>query len=512
MEHRIATEPIVAAFPRPEYVRRVAVIDLGSNTVRVLVCDVSATGMLHVVDEEAVLLELGREIRDGHIDERVFTRVLDVLEDFALIARGAGADSAVAVATAALRTSANVGALVRVAKRRFGIPIEVVDGDQEAQLAFDGAIYNLPEEDGLLLDLGGGSAEFVEFRDRRLMRTWSLPLGGLRIADRFLSSDPPAPGEVRAAREHIDRALTNARLPVLADRQVLVGTGGSVRNLSRVDRRRRRYPVARLQGYPLKLERLQRLTARLFGLGGDDRATTPGLNPQRVHSILGGALVLEAVAQHVGAVEVITAGEGLREGRARDLGGRDLPSRDVVRQAALEHFQAGLPPAERERIRQRTALAASLHVAFGVEPDTLEVVKDAATLIALGDALDFYNRGSRASEVVLAAGIPGFSHVEIARIAAVLRLTEREDAPLVGLTPLVSPAEHPALRQCAALLSLADAVLRRTHPGRAPDIEVTRTDDVVTLSVPEWPRRASDDPTARIQGLFVVRLTVVARG
>ena len=478
-------------------------IDLGSNTARVLVADVTSEGLVHVVDEEAVALELGRELAgEGQFSDRLLMRVLEVLEDFTLIARAAGAESIVAVGTAALRASSNASALLRIAERRLGVTIEVVDGDEEARLAFEGALFSLPEQDGLLLDLGGGSIEVVEFRARRLQRAWSLPLGALRIADRFFASDPPAPADVRAARRYIRRVLTAANLPSLGPGDALVGTGGSIRNLARIDRRRQRYPIGRLQGYPLPVARLRRSMPRLLGVDAATRAATPGLNPDRAHTILGGALVLEAVAQHVGASDIITAGEGLREGRARNLLAGKLPSLARVRQAAFAQMHAALPAAARVRMEHLAALSVALHGALNAEADTLDVLQDATALIELGGSLDFYNRGSRASEIVLAAGMPGFSHREVARIAAVLRLTEREDAALGSLRPLVRAEEHLALRRCAAILVLADAILRRTSPDRVGEIEVTSTGDTLLISVPVWPRRTADAPTARVRAQF----------
>jgi exopolyphosphatase/guanosine-5'-triphosphate,3'-diphosphate pyrophosphatase len=469
----------------------------------VLVADVSPDGLVHVVDEEAVSLALGRELApDRRFSDRLLARVLEVLEEFTLIARAADVDSIVAVGTAALRASTNHGALVRIAQRRLGILIEVVDGVEEARLAFEGALFGLPEEDGLLLDLGGGSIEVVEFSERRLTRSWSLPLGALSIADRFFRAEPHSAANVRAARRYIGRMLTAAHLPTLAPSGVLVGTGGSIRNLARMDRRRQRYPVARLQGYALPIARLHRSTARLLGVDAATRAATPGLNPERAHTILGGALVLEAIAQHVGASEVITAGEGLREGRARHLGGGELPSTEHVREAALAALHAPLSPAERSRVQQLIDLVVTLHRALDAEPATLEVVRDAAALLELGDSLDFYNRGSRASEVVLASGIPGFSHRDIARVAAVLRLTEREDAALGYLRPLVTAEEHRELRRGAAIVVLADALLRRTPADRVAEIEVTSANGELSICVPAWPRRTADQPTARVGLLF----------
>src|SRR5207247_1382702 len=129
---------------------------------------------------------------------------------------------------------------------------------------FLGAVRGLPVERGVLFDLGGGSMQVSHFRHRRLARSVSLPLGSLRLSDAFLRSDPPTAREVRRLREHAREALERAGVEPLEKGEELVGTGGTLRNLAKIDRRSRAdYPISRLHGYELGRRRVKEITGLL---------------------------------------------------------------------------------------------------------------------------------------------------------------------------------------------------------------------------------------------------------
>src|SRR5213076_2667011 len=158
-------------------------------------------------------------------------------------------EQTVAVATAAVREASNGDELIQRARSELGIPVEIADGEEEARLGFLGAVHGLPIEHGIVLDVGGGSLQLVHFRDRQLQRSWSLKLGALRLSDRFLRSDPPSRGEMRALKQHVYELLEAAGVSTLLADERMVGTGGTVRNVAKIDRRvQGDYPISRLHG------------------------------------------------------------------------------------------------------------------------------------------------------------------------------------------------------------------------------------------------------------------------
>ena len=207
---RCAPTSDVASDDRP-----FAVIDIGSNSGRMIVFRLREGEHLDVIEDARAPLRLARDLRDADaLGPEAIERTLEALRDFLAVAEGAGATRMIAVATAAVRDAADGGELVERA-RNLGVPLQVIDGDHEARLGFVGAVHDLPVTSGLTMDVGGGSVELTRFRDRRLERSWSMQLGSLRVSDRFLESDPPTEIELRSLRRFVSAALNDAGITEL---------------------------------------------------------------------------------------------------------------------------------------------------------------------------------------------------------------------------------------------------------------------------------------------------------
>jgi exopolyphosphatase/guanosine-5'-triphosphate,3'-diphosphate pyrophosphatase len=242
--------------------------------------------------------------RTGRIPAESLERAFEALRDFRSIARGSGVKRITAAGTSALRDASNGKAFLRRVRRELGFTMRTLSGLEEARYGFLGAVGGLPVEDGVLFDLGGGSLQVGRFRGRRLLGAFSVPLGGLRVSDAFLKSDPPSPREVRRLREHAREVLDAAGVKALSERERLVGTGGTLRNLAKIDQRTSGYPIARLHGYVLTRRRVHEIVASLCGERLKKRARVPGLNADRRDSIAGGGLVIDTLGTS-GAEEVV---------------------------------------------------------------------------------------------------------------------------------------------------------------------------------------------------------------
>jgi len=312
------------------------VIDIGSNSGRVLVARVQGAAHLDVLGDARSPLRLVRDVaRAGRLSPETIERTLRIVRGFLAVATCSGAERTLAVATAAVREASNGEQFIERARAELGIPVNIADGDEEARFGFLGAIHGLPVRHGIVLDVGGGSLQLVHFRGRRLVRSSSLSLGALRLSDRFLKSDPASRGEMRALKEQVYADLEKVGIrPLLADER-LVGTGGTVRNLAKVDRRMRgEYPISRLHAYGLERRGLDGVTSLLAGTPANTRAAIPGLNGDRADSIVGGALVVQAVMDCLLASDLTVAGYGLREGIALHSVTDEAASVDDVQAAA----------------------------------------------------------------------------------------------------------------------------------------------------------------------------------
>jgi exopolyphosphatase/guanosine-5'-triphosphate,3'-diphosphate pyrophosphatase len=453
----------------------VAVVDIGSNSGRVMVYRPEPGGHLHILAGSRASLRLARGLDDGgRIPDEALERTFEALRDFRSIARGSGVRRIVAAGTSALRDAANGPAFVRRVRRELGFSIRVLSGVEEARYGFLGAVGGLPVDDGALFDLGGGSLQVVRFRDRKLVGATSVPLGALRVSDAFLEGDPPSPREIRRLREHARGVLTKAGVSRLGEGEELVGTGGTLRNVAKVDQRSAGYPIARLHGYVLTRGRLRDVVGRLASEKQKKRGRTPGLNSDRRDSIVGGAVVIETLVDVLGAGEILVSGQGVREGMALGLSRETLAPSAVVRRSSLEGLARRFSGWSADRAERRAAAARALQSALlpAVGREMQEALEHGARVLDIGRTVDFFDRHEHVADLVLATDLAGFSHRQVALLAAVVAAAGEEENRLDALAPLVRREDRGPVRQTAVVLAFADEITERSPPGSTPGVDV----------------------------------------
>jgi len=491
----------------------IAVVDIGSNSGRVVVVRVSDEGHLQIVADARAPLRLARDLEDdGLLGGEGLHRTVAALQDFLALARGAGAVQTIAVATAAVREAQDGEAFVDAIRDLTGLDVKVIDGRQEAAYSFLGAVHGLPVEDGLLFDIGGGSLELSRFRDRTLGRTWTLPLGALRLSDEFLRSDPPTDEEVEALDGDVRRALADSGVQGLGDGERLVGTGGTVRNLARIDARRHRSFIPHLHGYELPADRLRAVAELLAGRKLARRRSTPGLNDDRADSIVGGALAVQSVMDVVGADSVLVSGQALREGIALTALGLSTSRPSSVRRSALAAVTARFGTWDHQRAARRTVVAERLAAELDPEAsdEQVEMLSHAARALDIGRAVDFYDRYGQASRIVLSADLIGFSHRHLAMLSAIF-LEAGGDRPGDPYRAELGRRDREWAGRAGAILALADEMESRTPPGKPVAVSTRVRSRQVVVTAPvlaAWPPRGVGD---RFRRAFRRRLVIEER-
>jgi exopolyphosphatase/guanosine-5'-triphosphate,3'-diphosphate pyrophosphatase len=477
---------------------RVAVIDIGSNSGRVVVYLPEPAGRFRILGGTRAALRLVREVDGTHgLTAEAIQRTLEALRDFKAISLGAGATRTEAVATAALRDAENAPALLERIRTELGVEVRIISGEEEAWYGFLGAVHDLPVEHGVLFDLGGGSMQVSHFQERTLGRSASLPLGSLRLSDAFLPSDPPRTAEVRRLQAHVRETLGKVQMSPLLAGEALVGTGGTVRNLAKVDRIARDYPLTRIHGYTISRRRVHEITALLAAKRLKQRRDIPGLNDDRGDSIVGGALAIEALMEMVDAREVVVSGEGVREGLV--LGGPEkaLPPPVTVREASIEALASRFAVWNRTTADRRVYVAHALQASLepGAAPELREALRHAAQLLDIGRSVDFFDRHEHAADMALETDLGGFSHRDLALLSSILRHAGDEDAPDRKLAPLVTADDLPSIERAAILLRVADDIEERCPPGPSLKVDCRRGARDLTVVVPQivaWrPRKIS---------------------
>ena len=300
-----------------------AAIDVGTNTLRLLIAEAVAPDDFTILHEEQEITRLGEGLIPSRIlQEAPRRRSLTVLRRFAEAARRFKAKQVGAVATSAVREAKNRKEFVAEFARETGLTLRVIDGTEEARLTLLGVRHGLRLESQrvFVMDVGGGSTEFVLARGEVIEAIVSTGLGVVKLTERYLLSNPPTPDELQALRQAVSRRIDRLRgeLPDLEGTQ-LIGTAGTVTTLAAIDLALITYDRHKVQGHCLGLARVIELLDRLAALPLRERRRIPGLEPGRADVIVAGAAIVAVSMERLGYQHMQVSDGGLREGILLDL-------------------------------------------------------------------------------------------------------------------------------------------------------------------------------------------------
>ncbi|MGW4727018.1 Ppx/GppA phosphatase family protein [Streptomyces sp. S1] len=298
---------------------RVAGIDCGTNSIRLLVADVHPeTGELVELDRRMTIVRLGQGVdRTGRLAPEALERTFAACREYAAVIRELGAERIRFVATSASRDAENRDDFVRGVVEILGVEPEVITGDQEAAFSFAGATGELPgTETYLVVDIGGGSTEFVTGTDH-VQAARSVDIGCVRLTERHVRHDPPTAEEAEAIRADVRAALDLAAGAVPIDTaDVLVGLAGSVTTVAAIALGLPEYDSEKVHHSRISAAQVAEVTERLLASTHDERAAIPVIHPGRVDVIVAGALVLREIVERVGAREVVVSEHDILDGIA----------------------------------------------------------------------------------------------------------------------------------------------------------------------------------------------------
>ncbi|GGM74750.1 exopolyphosphatase [Longimycelium tulufanense] len=311
---------------------RVAAIDCGTNSIRLLVADVTprddGSHWLRDVHREMRIVRLGQGV-DAHgvLSEEALQRTAGALADYTAILRRRGAERVRMVATSATRDAANRADFFAMTRQVLGVEAEVISGDEEARLSFTGAVADLEPEDGpfVVADVGGGSTELVlgswDGAKAHVEAARSVDVGCVRVTERHLRDDPPTAAEIAEAERMTHEVLAGAfgAVPV-QNARTWVGVAGTVTTLSAVAQELPEYDSERTHLSRLSLDKVRATADRLLTLSHDERAALGPIHPGRVDVIGGGGLVVRVLADELatraGITELVVSEHDILDGIA----------------------------------------------------------------------------------------------------------------------------------------------------------------------------------------------------
>ncbi len=483
--------------------RQVAVIDLGSNSWRLVVFTYVPGSWWKRTDELYETVRIGQGLdASGALAEAAIERGLETIEVFGryCAAHGLSGDAVHAIATSAIRDAANGEAFLAAAQRRSGLRIEVLSAAEEARLGYVAAVNTTTLEDGAVLDLGGGSLQLVEVSGRRAGAMESFPLGALRLTESFL----PGPGPAR--RKELERLRKHVRASVADVLWLrpcgprLVGIGGSVRNLAAAVQQAGGGIDIGVQGFVITEDAMAELIEQLAALPVSQRGDVPGIKPGRGDIILAAAVALQTVMRG-GEFEGLEATEaGLREGVLfdRGLAGDSEPLLGDVRQGAVRNlavqYESDLP-----HIEHVATLSLQMHDSLSEagliepQPGEHELLWAAAMLHDVGAMISYDDHHKHSRYLIVSAELPGFDPRERALIGQIARYHRKGTPKLGELEALARDGDEILLERCSTILRLAEH-LERGRDQSVREVQLRPDGDGVEvhllaagdLTLPRW--------------------------
>lgn len=308
--------------------KRLAGVDIGTLTCRLLIADLPSHGSLKELLSERRILRLGEGVdQTKQLSTAAMDRVIQCLKEWRGVIDGYRVGACTAVATSAVRDAGNRNEFLDRVKREAGFDVEIITGEEEARRTMLGIRSGLPAgvADMLALDIGGGSTEFILDRPGRRPVVRSIDIGVVRLCERVLHHDPPTGDEVRQAGEWIARETKSAVAEMTGyQTAAFLGTAGTITSLAAMAQKLPAYEPARIHNYKLPLSTIREIEQTLLSRKKADRVGLPGLEKGREEVIAAGAIIIRTVMETLGMSAVLVSDLGLREGVLIDLAARTL--------------------------------------------------------------------------------------------------------------------------------------------------------------------------------------------
>ncbi len=459
---------------------RLAAIDVGSNSVHMLIADVSRDGHIEVLDRVKEMVRLGRKsFTTGRLTEESMDLAVRAMINFQRLLKVRRVQKMRAVATSAVREARNRAAFIRRIRSETGIPVEVISGQEEARLIFQAARHALGLDGGpfLLVDVGGGSVELVLVKDGRCLWMHSVKLGVARMSEQFLTDDPPTSAQRRRLDKHFEQEIGDLMRAARKAKVVgAIGTSGTINTLVAMARAQRGEELGRLHGASASAAEVTRLARDLCDANAALRIDLPGIDSKRSDLMPAAGMLADFVMRKSGAAELTACTWALREGLLLGLAGKtsgrsatEARRRSVT---TLARRFCGANDHGRQVARLALKLFDATALLVGLPPAARELLEYGSLLHDVGHAIDHDRHNRHSYYLIKNAELLGFTPAEIEVIAQAAR-GHRKQAPSLDSTELrkLNAGGRRMVRGIAAILRVADA-LDRSHFGVVRAIDV----------------------------------------
>jgi exopolyphosphatase/guanosine-5'-triphosphate,3'-diphosphate pyrophosphatase len=454
---------------------RLAAIDVGSNSVRLLVAEVAADGSYRVLDDEKQTTRLAAGLtRTGKLPEEAMGQSVDALERMKAIAEGYGVERLEVIATSAVREASNRQRFLNLVRERLDLDVEVISPREEGQFAFASVArhFNLKPINAAIVDLGGGSTELIFAVKGVVEKICSLPLGAVRLTEAFVHSDPLSDGDYRRLKKHVRKCVAGIVDMPGFHPHLMIGAGGTFMALAHLSMRRRGENFGSIAGYELNRSEVVHIFENLRDLSLRARRNVPGLHADRADIILSGLVVIERLMKLLHCNRLQIHDQGVRDGLLLQMiselykGARRASQDQHDALAGVRQFAVACSY-EPRHAQQVAKLAGEifqqLQEPLQLAPEEGLILEAAALLHEVGYLINYEKHHQHSYHLIMHGNLRGLSPRQRELIANVARYHRRARPKLKHENfARLLPQERETVRRLSALLRIADG-LDRTH-------------------------------------------------
>ncbi|MDR6879146.1 Ppx/GppA phosphatase family protein [Bacillus sp. 3255] len=468
---------------------KIGIIDIGSNSIRLVIYEINALGAYRVVSEHKDSARLSERIGyDGTLHNKDILSIVPVLSHYALLCRVHEVQTVRAVATAAIRSAANSAEIVRLLEEQTGLRIEVLSGAEEARYGYLGVVNSIDIRDAFIIDIGGGSTEVTLLRNRQVLSSVSFPFGAVNTTRQHMKNANLTEQEIADIRRMVEEAAAAHPWIRSSPNLPMIGLGGTIRTLGKMSQKKAKYPLQLAHNYELKPGELRSFVTTLSQLPIEKRKKVEGLSKERSDIIVPGLLILDTLFGAAGASRCVISGSGLRDGLFFETFDPKQPVYPNVLEASLHNLLSLHPNAAEKHVRRVDQLAMQLFDKLGspAEQDdrSRHCLHAAAMLHRIGVSVHYYHYQKHTQYMIANARIDGFSHREIvmASLIATYKTKSRTHQQALVYKDLLKESDETAIVKLGTLLKLAIALdFSETQPVQ--ELLLTQSDANLTLKL-----------------------------
>lgn len=446
---------------------RVALIDLGSNTARLVIYDVLEGGYFVVAEEHREAVRLGETEADGSLKQTRIMQAIATLKSFKEICAIKNVNQILAVATAAVRKASNQKTFLSDVYNATGLRITAVSEEEEANYVYQGVINTMDIPRGLIMEIGGGSTKFVYYNRRTILHTKIFDFGAVTLANMF---NDPSKAPEQCADEMVEYVKQQLE-PIEWFKEIdpdaqLIGVGGSCRNLARIIRKVKKYPLDMVHNYNMDVADFNYVYDMIRPLDLDKKRRIKGLSSARADVFHSALAVIKATVEHMGFTKIIASGSGLREGVMFNYvcpQTIEKPISDVVGHSLCgfaTHMGVDVQHAQ-QTFNLCVQLFKQLRVLHKFPRQYVKVLRICAMLHDIGKQFKFYNYPKHTSYMILNSNIKGVSHRDLVLASFVTAINDKEEvnyADWAKYNGILSQEDVEAVKKLSVILRLAAAL------------------------------------------------------